>query len=221
MSYIFLSSSYSHIFILFFFRLHYRISFHMFLPFSFFFILILISSPFLIFVFLFYVLLFNFSSSSFCISFFLIFFSIPFHFDLPSTFMLSHFLLSVIPSVFFLISYGLFHFSLLFLASSFHPFLSIHCKCRDFLLYLITHTHHLRLPWMRDRPVARNSTRYLITLVTNRHPCLGWIRIRNPRKQADTDTYLRLCGHWDRTFVISFQIFFLLLLFQSFNLTHS
>jgi hypothetical protein len=119
MSYIFLSFCYSY-------NLSYSFSdyiteytFTCDLRFSFFFILMLISSPFRIFVFLFYVLSFNFSFLSFCPFFFLS--SSQFHFILIFLQLLccpTFFHFSVIPSVFFLISYGLFHSSLLSLLFS-------------------------------------------------------------------------------------------------------
>ena len=51
---------------------------------------------------------------------------------------------------------------------------------------------------MSDQLDAENSIRQQTTIITDRHPCAGGIRTRNPNKQATADSRLRTLGHWER-----------------------
>ena len=52
------------------------------------------------------------------------------------------------------------------------------------------------LLWTSDQPNAETST---WPLTTDRHPCPGGIRTRNPNRWAAADPRLRPRGHWDCT----------------------
>jgi hypothetical protein len=83
------------------------------------------------------------------------------------------------------------------------PFLPTHCRCRGLLQHLITFndtqtdihththisTHSVGLPSAKDRPVAEtyDNTQHL---QTDKHPCPGGIRTRNPSKRAAAYIYL-------------------------------
>jgi len=59
-------------------------------------------------------------------------------------------------------------------------------------------THSVGHLWTSDQPVA--EILHHTTLPTDRHPCPGGIRTRNPRNQEVADPRFRPRGHWDRNF---------------------
>ena len=51
--------------------------------------------------------------------------------------------------------------------------------------------HSVGLLWTSDRPLVETSTWQHTTITTDRHPCPGGIRTRNPSKRATTGIGLR------------------------------
>jgi len=64
--------------------------------------------------------------------------------------------------------------------------------------HTMKHIHSVGLLWKWDRPVAENSTWQHTTLTTDRHPCPGGIRTRNPSKRATAHPRLRPRGNRDQ-----------------------
>ena len=94
------------------------------------------------------------------------------------------------------------------------PLLPNRCRCRGFLLHLITlsdtHTHTLTggLLWTKDRPVRETCTWQHTTFITGRLPCLRWNS--NPRsQQASGRRTTPSRGHWDRRLCLLTFVFLL------------
>ena len=71
----------------------------------------------------------------------------------------------------------------------------IQCRKRGLSLDLIKFSkkgQSVGLPWNRHRPFAETSTWRHATFSTDRYPCPGGIRTRNPNKRAAADPRLRV-----------------------------